>query len=51
MTSTGGYQPVIKGYQPTGSGNGKPQGGHQPAGQGGPSGPPPNQGTGGKAPK
>lgn len=52
-----GYQPLIKGYQPQApaslgtAGKGKPQGGHQPTGQGGPSGPPPNQGTGGKPSK
>ena len=50
-----GYKPELeKGYQPRRIHEGyvpKPQGGHQPASQGGPSGPPPNQGSGGKPAK
>jgi hypothetical protein len=48
----GKYPDMIKGYQPGGSldrgHQPTPQGGHQPTGQGAPSGPPPNQGSGGK---
>lgn len=43
-----GYGPLEKGYSPSG----KPQSGHQPTtGQGGPSGPPPNQGSSVAPPK
>ncbi len=49
-----GYQPntVQKGYQPAVvTTPAKPQGGHQPTGQGKPSGSPPNQGSSGKPAK